>query len=475
MSDTVEILQAPAIVVEIAGPAGPQGPPSESGSGSTSKATATTLGTIKLASDAPQTVSANTATSTANRTYGVQLTGLENAVVNVPWTDTVYTHPASGVTAGTYKSVTVDANGHVTGGTNPTTLAAYGITDAVPSSHVGTGGTAHAVATPSVAGFMSATDKTKLNGLSASYTSEIADAVNSTTVGGATPQAASVWKTRTIVQVLDAVLFPTVAPFILTPKSVSLAFTGTTGVQEVGSVVTRTLTATFNRGRITNGDGQQGPELVGAASSYAFSGTGMGTTISNPTGSLTISPAVISGSNQWSVTATHAAGTGPYTDNKNVASTALDASRAAGTTTGSTAAFTGVYPWYYIKSPISFTAAQFGAAITALGGNTSGAAAGIAGATITRVLASASGTLVVPYNVSNQFFGVAYDNGYTSKTAFFVSSLNSGAITGPFNTNPQSGVNQAATTPLWTNRTFTVHISNNPLTDAAANIELRNL
>ena len=45
-------------------------------------------------------------------------------------TDTVYTHPNSGVTAGTYRSVTVNAQGHVTGGTNPTTLSGYGITDA---------------------------------------------------------------------------------------------------------------------------------------------------------------------------------------------------------------------------------------------------------------------------------------------------------------------------------------------------------
>ncbi len=41
-----------------------------------------------------------------------------------------YKHPVSGVTAGTYRSVTVDANGHVTAGSNPTTLAGYGITDA---------------------------------------------------------------------------------------------------------------------------------------------------------------------------------------------------------------------------------------------------------------------------------------------------------------------------------------------------------
>ena len=39
-------------------------------------------------------------------------------------------HATSGVTAGTYRSVTVNDTGHVTAGTNPTTLSGYGITDA---------------------------------------------------------------------------------------------------------------------------------------------------------------------------------------------------------------------------------------------------------------------------------------------------------------------------------------------------------
>ena len=43
----------------------------------------------------------------------------------------------SGVTSGTYKSVTVDSKGRVTSGTNPTTVAGYGITDAVVSSALG--------------------------------------------------------------------------------------------------------------------------------------------------------------------------------------------------------------------------------------------------------------------------------------------------------------------------------------------------
>ena len=46
------------------------------------------------------------------------------------------THSASGVAAGTYRSLTVDAKGHVTSGTNPDTLDGYGITDAKIASGV---------------------------------------------------------------------------------------------------------------------------------------------------------------------------------------------------------------------------------------------------------------------------------------------------------------------------------------------------
>ena len=45
-------------------------------------------------------------------------------------------HATSGVTAGTYRSVTVNETGHVTAGTNPTTLSGYGITDAKIASGV---------------------------------------------------------------------------------------------------------------------------------------------------------------------------------------------------------------------------------------------------------------------------------------------------------------------------------------------------
>lgn len=106
-----------------------------------------------------QLYEANPDTNAFTNTEKSKLAGIANNANN-------YVHPNSGVSAGTYKSVTVNAQGHVTGGSNPSTLSGYGITDAAPLSHVGSAGSAHGVATPSVAGFMSAADKAKLDGIS---------------------------------------------------------------------------------------------------------------------------------------------------------------------------------------------------------------------------------------------------------------------------------------------------------------------
>lgn len=84
------------------------------------------------------TVAADSATDTLELVAGTNITLTSDATndkVTITAKDTVYTHPNSGVTAGTYKSVTVNAQGHVTGGSNPTTLSGYGITDAAAKSH----------------------------------------------------------------------------------------------------------------------------------------------------------------------------------------------------------------------------------------------------------------------------------------------------------------------------------------------------
>ena len=57
----------------------------------TSNATSSANGTIKLFSDTQQSVAANAVSSTASRTYGLQVNSNGQGVINVPWTDTTYT------------------------------------------------------------------------------------------------------------------------------------------------------------------------------------------------------------------------------------------------------------------------------------------------------------------------------------------------------------------------------------------------
>ncbi len=140
-----------------------------------------------------------------------QFTGLGQIVAGTGLTKTGNTISIanSGVAAGTYPKVTVNAQGQVTagsalaagdipaldagkitmgtlpigrGGTNATTFTANQlvqmnsgatalessgktIDDFAPASHVGSTGTAHGAATTSVNGFMSASDKSKLDGI----------------------------------------------------------------------------------------------------------------------------------------------------------------------------------------------------------------------------------------------------------------------------------------------------------------------
>jgi Chaperone of endosialidase len=83
-------------------------------SSSPSQATSTVLGTVKLGSDTAQTVAANAVSSTASRSYAVQLNASGQMLVNVPWTDTdtdTNTYPttwtwSAGTTSGPTASIT---------------------------------------------------------------------------------------------------------------------------------------------------------------------------------------------------------------------------------------------------------------------------------------------------------------------------------------------------------------------------------
>ena len=75
--------------------------------------------------------------------------------------------------------------------------------------------------------------------LQTKYNTLIADGVTSQTINKLTSKAASVWKTKTIVEVLDEILFPANLPTYTIPTI--LLTDNITSIQEVGNTVTNTL------------------------------------------------------------------------------------------------------------------------------------------------------------------------------------------------------------------------------------------
>jgi hypothetical protein len=287
------------------------------------------------------------------------------------------------------------------------------------------------------------------------YNTSIADSVVSVAVGGAPAAPASAWKTKTVAQVLDDILFPTILASVSSAKSATLAVSGASGTLEVGTSVARTLTATLNRGTISDGSGATNTNpLVGAASAYTFTGTGISST-TQAGNALSFTAAIAAGANSWAVSVAHGAGSGAYFNNKGTAGTNLDSQRVAGTSSASTGTITGVYPFYYLKSVSPITATSMAAAIQ--------------GGTATKVVASSTGTLSIPYAPTAQYVAVAYPAASTTKTLYFVTALDSGAITVIF----APVATQTVSTALWS-QSYKIHVSTGALTNSNATLELRN-
>ena len=109
-----------------------------SSTSSTSETLAATPKAVKAAYDLANTVKTNleglTITANASDDDVIVLTG-QGGVHSVSYSAS---HAISGVTAGDYTKVSVNDKGHVTSGSNPTTLGGYGITDAYTKTEINT-------------------------------------------------------------------------------------------------------------------------------------------------------------------------------------------------------------------------------------------------------------------------------------------------------------------------------------------------
>lgn len=296
--------------------------------------------------------------------------------------------------------------------------------------------------------------------LSTTYNTIIDDSVESIPVGGADAALASVWKTRSIVEALDAILFPTIPAYMSIPKSVYLNVGSPTGVLEIGTTHTRTLTATFNDGSITNGNGTSGPDLVGGATAYTFEGTGISSTTQIGSTLNAGSIDIVSGSNNWSVLTSHDAGTGLYYDNMLNTGNNLDALRALGNVSDPTSSptITGVHPFFWMKSATILTPADVVTAIE--NGNAN------------KEVELSTGTITIPFAAAGEYLAFAYPATSQTKTIWWTSMLDTNTIPGDvFGSETILPVDSFDS--YWLNINYKIHTTAGPISQLNP-YELRN-
>lgn len=299
--------------------------------------------------------------------------------------------------------------------------------------------------------------------ISTLYASAIADDVQSVAVGGAQPAPASEWKTKTLVQSLDTILFPDVYPTYTIPSMSMTA--GQSGNKEIGQTISQTLSSLVNKNdagavyqvlfkrgstTISTDNSPSATSISDIAPQFGYNDP------NNPnyrySSSYTDNFVVVSGTTSWTSSCSYSAGLAKKNnkgvdDDRAFAVRSTNAPQAASTTlAAASVTVTGLYPYFWGYSDTALSASEIATIIQ------SGAA--------NKVLSSASGTIVISYNMpSDKFIWFAHVSSYTSKTKWYVTALNNGDIgPGQFIASP---VLQNATSPdgFWSNVQFKIYIS----------------
>jgi collagen type I/II/III/V/XI/XXIV/XXVII alpha len=314
------------------------------------------------------------------------------------------------------------------------------------------------------------------------YTTSISSQVQSVLTGGAQPALSAEWQTKTIVEVLDTILFPTLNPTYTNP-TLSLG-TSQTGVKEVGSTVSQSLTLVGTKNDAgaftaltvsrTGGAGAgvlatTNSPTVGSATNIADQYGYANPNNDNHTYTLSFNESyvVVEGTTTLSGKGDYSAGSAKKS-NKGIddARTPALRSTAAPQTSGTdfesdSDTITGIYPYYWGKVSTQPSAADIAAHIQAGTGGT------------TKVISSASGTVSVTFAATNHYIWLALPTGSTVKTKWYNTGLNNGSIgTGNFILAP-SEHDVTSQQGYWSNIGYDIYISSGATLTVGA-IEFRN-
>ena len=264
------------------------------------------------------------------------------------------------------------------------------------------------------------------------------DNVVATTAVGAINAGETVPAGTNIQELTELLLNKTFYPTFVNP---TFGLTNNAGLREVGSSFSVTLIFNFNRGQILGklDNNIWNPTMLqdyraGTAISYLLNGVPG----SNNSASFNVTTNL--GTNTLNGSVTYATGVQPK-DSKN---NNFESPFPAGTSPIQSTSFEGIYPYFYYKSLSPITPAIMQSAI--------------ANGQATKVLASSTGTITIPFAANGEYIAVAYPATSTTKTIWYVNALDNGEIPGGL----LGGVNTLpcnSPTNLWSNVNFKIHVS----------------
>lgn len=246
------------------------------------------------------------------------------------------------------------------------------------------------------------------------YNTLVADNVTSQSINKLTSKAASVWKTKTIVEVLDEILFPANLPTYTIP---TLVLTDTLApIQEVGDTVTNNFTLTGTKNDA--GDFTSLRILEGAAEIASSSPSpGPSATLSY-SHTFEVDPGVTTwtGKGSYNQGARKSDSQG-VEDTRNYALRQTNAPQAADSNFDSnTVSIDGIYPYYYGTSTTKLSETEIRDIIQAGGGN--------------KTLIKADGTITITFNANDKYIWFAHADVYPNKTKWFDALNFNGTIGG---------------------------------------------
>jgi len=247
------------------------------------------------------------------------------------------------------------------------------------------------------------------------YNTLITDENLSQKIGNLNPKAASVWKTKSIVEVLDEILFPANLPTYTIPTLVlnhTLPY-----IQEVGKSVTNNFTLTGTKNNA--GDFTLLRILEGATEIESSNPSpGLSATLSY-SHTFEVDPGVTT----WIGNSAYNQGARKFDsqgveDTRNYATRQTNAPQAADPDFDSTntVSIDGIYPYFYGVSDTKLSSTQIRDIIQAGNAN--------------KALIKANGTISIAFDAQDKFIWFAHAEAYPNKTKWFVTSSNKGKIEG---------------------------------------------